>query len=122
MAHPSFALNAPPVLCPGSINGAVADYDMNMTFWTSSGRTLIVQRRVTLANPMTAASAYAWATAMSTSIEAAEQAAITAAQVAPVSPLAPFVGIRYDATAAMGTVLAPANTPAATSGAPLGGG
>ena len=26
MAHPSFALNAPPVLCPGSINGAEIYY------------------------------------------------------------------------------------------------
>ena len=121
---PSFALQAPETLLPGTIAGIApsqtASYQFAVKFWTNRGNSVVLSRRVDgLPYPLTASAAYAWAKNVANAIQAAEDAA---AAPPPASVLAAYVGNRYDASQASPTILAAANTPVDTGAPPLGGG
>lgn len=116
MANPSFALLEVPVL-----NAATGELAVKAAIWTSRGSRSVISRIFPPSGGTTAqtpAQLAASLKALAAAVEAKEQ---LVPATPPPSPFAVFVGIRYDATKAAGTVLAAVDTPA-DSGAPPAGG
>ena len=114
--NPSFMLLEVPVL-----EATTGKLTVKAKIWTSRGSATIINRvfpAQTGTTPMTPTQLANALKVLAADIETREQAIPV---TPPVSPFAAFVGIRYDATKAAGTVIAPVDTPPDNGAPPAGG-
>ena len=106
------------LLADPTVDASGNNYSVRVRIWTSRGNSMEIARM--LPGPLTPAALATAVKGWTNAAEAAEAAAIAAGPT--VSPFHAFVGIRYDASAAIGTVFTTPNTPTDTGLPPVAGG